>query len=161
MIRNVHERVINAPLEPLGVLLDGLGQKGDRLWPSRSWPPMVLDRPLALGADGGHDGIYYYVSEYEPGRRVRFTFHPRTGIVGAHELGLDALDDERSRIRHVLIGRTSGAMRVMFPAAVEPLHDAVIEDLFDNAERETTGTVIRPATWSPRVRVLRRLARGR
>ena len=122
---------------------------------------MVLDRPLALGADGGHDGIYYYVSEYEPGRRVRFTFHPRTGIVGAHELGLDALDDERSRIRHVLIGRTSGAMRVMFPAAVEPLHDAVIEDLFDNAEHETTGTVIRPATWSPRVRVLRRLARGR
>ena len=49
----------------------------------------------------------------------------------------------------------------MFPAAVEPLHDAVIEDLFDNAERETPGTVIRPATWSPRVRVLRRLARGR
>ena len=161
MIRNVHDRVINAPLEPLGGLLDGLGQKGDRLWPSRSWPPMVLDRPLALGADGGHDGIYDYVSEYEPGRRVRVTFHPRTGIIGAHELGLDALDDERSRIRHVLIGRTSGAMRVMFPAAVEPLHDAVIEDLFDNAERETTGTVIRPATWSPRVRVLRRLARGR
>ena len=161
MIRNVHERVINAPRESLGVLLDGLGQKGDRLWPSRSWPPMVLDRPLALGAEGGHDGIYYYVSEYEPGRRVRFTFHPRTGIIGAHELGLDALDDERSRIRHVLIGRTSGAMRVMFPAAVEPLHDVVIEDLFDNAERETTGTVIRPATWSPRVRVLRRLARGR
>ena len=161
MIRNVHERVINAPLEPLGVLLDGLGQKGDRLWPSRSWPPMVLDRPLALGADGGHDGIYYYVSEYEPGRRVRFTFHPRTLLIRGHELGLGALDDERSRIRHVLIGRTSGAMRVMFPAAVEPLHDAVIEDLFDNAERETTSTVIRPATWSPRVRVLRRLASGR
>ena len=93
MIRNVHERVINAPLEPLGVLLDGLGQKDDRLWPSRYWPPMVLDRPLALGADGGHDDIYYYVSEYEPGRRVRFSFRPRTGIIGAHELSLDALDE--------------------------------------------------------------------
>ena len=161
MIRNVHERVINASIESLGALLDGLGQKDDRLWPSQSWTPMVLDRPLAVGADGGHGVIRYYVSEYEPGRRVRFTFHPRTGIIGAHELGLDALDDERSRIRHVLIGRTSGAMRVMFPAAVEPLHDAVIEDLFDNAEREATGTVVRPATWSPRVRLLRRLARGR
>ena len=52
-------------------------------------------------------------------------------------------------------------MRLMFSAAVEPLHDAVIEDLFDNAERETTGTVVRPATWSSRVRVLRHLARGR
>ena len=41
MIRNVHERVINASLEPLGALLNGLGQEGDRLWPSRYWPPMV------------------------------------------------------------------------------------------------------------------------
>ena len=67
MIRNVHERVINAPIEPLGALLDGLGQKDDRLWPSQGWTPMVLDRPLALGADGGHGAIRYYVSEYEPG----------------------------------------------------------------------------------------------
>ncbi|WP_315584043.1 SRPBCC family protein [Actinomyces viscosus] len=161
MIRNVHERVINAPIEPLGALLDGLGQKGDRLWPSRSWPPMVLDRPLALGADGGHGAIRYYVSEYEPGRRVRFAFHPRTGIIGAHELSLDALDERRTRIRHVLIGRISGAMRLAFPVMVEPVHDAVVEDLFDNAEREATGLVARPATWSPRVRVLRRLSGGR
>lgn len=161
MIRNIHERVINAPIESLGVLLDTLGQKGDRLWPSRSWSPMVLDRPLALGADGGHSNIRYYVSEYEPGRRVRFTFRPGTGIVGAHELSLNALGDERSRIRHVLIGRTSGVMRLMFPVMVEPVHDAVVEDLFDNAEREATGLVARPATWSPRVRVLRRLIGAR
>ena len=161
MIRNVHERVINSPLEPLSVLLDGLGQKDDRLWPSRHWPPMVLDRPLALRADGGHDDIHYYVSEYEPGRRVRFTFRPRTGIVGAHELSLDALDDEHTRIRHVLIGRARGAMRLMFSAVVEPLHDAVIEDLLDNAEREATGSVARPASWSPPVRVLRRLTGDR
>ena len=120
MIRNVHERVINASIEALGALLDGLGQKDDRLWPSRSWPPMVLDRPLALGADGGH------------------------GV-----------------IRHILIGRNRGAMRLLFPAVVEPLHDAVVEDLLDNAEREATGTVIRPAMWSPRVRVLRRLTGDR
>lgn len=63
MIRNVHERVINAPIEALGALLDGLGQKDDRLWPSQSWTPMVLDRPLAVGADGGHGVIRYYVSE--------------------------------------------------------------------------------------------------
>ena len=161
MIRNVHERVINAPIESLGALLDGLGLKDDRLWPSQSWTPMVLDRPLAVGADGGHGVIRYYVSEYEPGRRVRFTFRPRTGIIGAHELSLDALDDERTRIRHILIGRARGAMRLMFSAVVEPLHDAVVEDLLDNAEREATGTVVRPATWSPRVRLLRRLARGR
>ena len=52
-------------------------------------------------------------------------------------------------------------MRVMFPVMVEPLHDAVVEDLFDNAEREVTGSVIRPTSWSPRVRVLRRLTGDR
>ena len=161
MIRNVHERVVDAPIERLGALLDGLGRKGDRLWPSRNWPPMVLDRPVSAGGEGGHGAIRYHVTEYEPGARVRFAFDPATGIEGAHELSLDALDERRTRIRHVLIGRTRGAMRLMFSAAVEPLHDAVIEDLFDNAERETTGTVVRPATWSPRVRVLRRLALGR
>ena len=92
---------------------------------------------------------------------MRFTFRPRTGIIGAHELSLDTLDDERTRIRHVLIGRARGAMRLMFSAVVEPLHDAVVEDLLDNAEREATGSVARPASWSPRVRVLRCLTGDR
>lgn len=46
-------------------------------------------------------------------------------------------------------------------APIEPLDDAVVEDLFDNAEREATGTVVRPAVWSSRVRVLRRLTGDR
>ena len=161
MIRNVHERVINAPSSPWAPCRWTWGRRTTASGPSQGWTPMVLDRPLALGADGGHGAIRYYVSEYEPGRRVRFTFRPRTGIIGAHELSLDALDDERTRIRHVLIGRTRGAMRLMFSAVVEPLHDAVVEDLFDNAEREVTGSVIRPTSWSPRVRVLRRLTGDR
>ena len=45
-------------------------------------------------------------------------------------------------------------------APIEPLHDAVVEDLLDNAEGETTGALIRPAAWSPRVRVLHRLTAG-
>ena len=46
-------------------------------------------------------------------------------------------------------------------APIEPLHDVVVEDLFDNADREATGTVVRPAAWSSRVRVLRRLTGDR
>ncbi len=99
---------------------------------------MVLDRPLAVGADGGHGPIRYRVVEYEPGRRVRFVFHPATGISGIHELAVEALGEDRCRMRHVLLGRARGAMRALFPLVVEPLHDAVIEDLLDNAERCTT-----------------------
>ena len=159
MIRNVHERVVDAPIERLGALLDGLGRKGDRLWPSQNWPPMVLDRPVSEGGAGGHGAIRYHVTEYEPGARVRFAFEPTTGIDGAHELSLSALPGGRCRMRHVLVGRARGRMRPLFSLAVEPLHDAVVEDMFDNAEREATGTLARPAKWSLRVRLLRRLFR--
>ncbi len=47
MIRNIHERTIQAPASVLAPLLDGLGRDGDRLWPAGSWTPMVLDRPRA------------------------------------------------------------------------------------------------------------------
>ena len=50
MIRNVHERVINAPIESLGALLDGLGQKDDRLWPSQSWTDPWRWEPTAATA---------------------------------------------------------------------------------------------------------------
>lgn len=159
MIRNVHEHVVDAPIERLGALLDGLGRKGDRLWPSRNWPPMVLDRPVSAGGEGGHGAIRYHVTEYEPGARVRFAFDPATGIEGAHELSLDALSNGRCRMRHVLVGRARGRMRLLFPLAIEPLHDAVVEDMFDNAERETTGTLAHPAQWTLRVRLLRWLFR--
>lgn len=159
MIRNVHERTIDAPARALAPLLDGLGGQGDRLWPSRSWSPMILDRPLAVGADGGHGSIRYRVVEYEPGRRVRFLFDRSTGIAGIHEVVVEALDERRSRMRHVLLGRAQGAMRLLFPLLVEPLHDAVIEDMLDNAERETTGGVRRPQRHSAWIRLWSRLER--
>ncbi|WP_206062902.1 hypothetical protein [Nocardioides piscis] len=45
------------------------------------------------------------------------------------------------------------------PLAVRWFHEALMQDLFDNAERQVTGTVAgRPARWSPWVRALRRVA---
>ncbi len=159
MIRNVHERVVDAPIERLGALLDGLGQKGDRLWPSQNWPPMVLDRPVSEGGAGGHGAIRYHVAEYEPGARVRFAFEPATGIDGAHELSLDELSDGRCRMRHVLVGRARGRLRPLFCFAGGPLPHARGEGLVATAAREATGTLARPAKWSLRVRLLRRLFR--
>jgi hypothetical protein len=46
-------------------------------------------------------------------------------------------------------------MLVAWPVAIRWLHDAVLEDLLDRAELAVTGTVARPAVWSPWVRLLR------
>lgn len=156
MVRNVHERRIHAPAEVFADLLERLGGDDDVLFPAPAWMPMVLDRPLAVGADGGHGPIRYWVSDYEPGRRVRFTFHRELGLDGYHEFTIVPERPHQSRLRHVVQVSLHGRARVLWPIAIRWLHDAVLEDLLDNAERAATGRVRRPARWSWWVRQLRR-----
>lgn len=157
-IYNVHERVIAGEPERLQELLGRVGGPDDELWPAPAWVPMILDGPPVVGADGGHGPIRYRVVAAEPGR-VRFEFHSTPGIEGYHELTVQREGPRSTRVRHVLDCRASGSMRIVGPLVIEPLHDAVLEDLLDNAEHAATGTVARPARWSLRVRALR-LVRG-
>jgi hypothetical protein len=160
-MRNVHERALPVPAERVGALLDRLASPEDALWPAPAWPPMRFDRPLAVGADGGHGPIRYHVAEYEAGRRVRFVTAPGSGLVGYHEFTVEPDGAERCVLRHVIEGEARGLTALAWPLAVRWLHDAVVEDLLDNAELAVTGAVARPAVWSPWVRLLRaRMAPG-
>jgi hypothetical protein len=76
-----------------------------------------------------------------------------------HTFTVTALAPGQVELRHTLTGRPTGAQRLRWPLVVQPLHDALLEDALDNAERELTGTVARPARWSLRVRLLRRVVR--
>lgn len=163
-IRNVHQRVIHAPPDAVGPLLDRLGGPDDVLWPGDSWTPMILDGPVAVGTRGGHGAVRYHVSDWEPGRRVRFAFHPAVGLDGYHEATVTPVDADRCALQHVIVAQPRGRMRLLWPLAVRWLHDAVVEDLLDNAEHaaaELTGTPAPTArtTWSLPVRVLRVLER--
>ncbi len=153
---NVHERQIPVPAAVVGAMLDRLAGDDDPLWPFPAWPPLRFDAPLGVGARGGHGPIRYSVLAYEPGQSVRFTFAPTLGVDGYHELSVHPLDRQRCLLRHVLTGHARGRMRLGWPLAFRWLHDALIEDLLDNAEHAATGSVGRPRRWSPRVRLLRR-----
>jgi hypothetical protein len=157
-VRNVHQRLLPGPLERVGELIDGLAGPDDRLWPGDRWPPMRFDRPLAVGADGGHGPIRYRVEAYQPGRRVAFRF---TRVDGGHHLEAEPAGEGAVRLRHVVEARLRGRRLVAWVLVIRPLHDALLEDLLDRAELALTGTVARPNRWSPWVRLVRRRLRRR
>ncbi|MGD9529757.1 DUF2867 domain-containing protein [Pseudonocardia sp.] len=157
MVYDVRERIVEAPVEVVGPLLDRLGGPDDVLWPSPAWAPLELDGPLAVGVRGGHGGLRYRVHEHVPGRRVGFTFEPGAGVDGTHTLSADPLDARRTLLRHEARGRLRGTMRLAWPLGVRTAHRAVLEDLFDRAADAAGAPPARPARWSPYARLLQGL----
>lgn len=109
------------------------------LWPAPPWPALKLDRGLAVGSRGGHGPIRYHVSARAVGR-IRFEFDPRIGLVGHHELHVEAAGTG-SRIVDTLAGRARGRMRLLWPVMFRWLHEDLMHDLFDNVERDLTGAL--------------------
>jgi hypothetical protein len=166
MVHNLHEREVAAPAGAVGALIDSLGRKEDRLWPRNDWPVMRLDGPLRVGAAGGHGPVRYSVTRYEPGRRVEFQFSGPSGFNGHHSFSATRLGDDSTMLRHELVMSPSGIARLSWPLLFRPLHDALIEECLDRAERECGGAPVIPHRRSLWTRILRapfspRTSRGR
>lgn len=153
-VRNVHERRLKASPEQVGCLLDGLASPADRLWPSADWPPMRLDRPLQVGAAGGHGPIRYHVEMYDPGSSVRFRLREPTGFDGFHGFEILPTVGGGTTLRHVLEMNARGPATITWPFVFSALHDALVEDCLDTAAR-ALGEAVPPRQWSLRVRFLR------
>lgn len=162
VIRNIHHRDFPITADAVGDLLRALSGSDDRLWPRHRWPAMRFDRPLAVGATGGHGPIRYAVEKFDS-MAVVFRFNaksgPAVGLEGIHGFFVEPLGPERTRLVHRIDATSRGAMTLRWLSFFLPLHDALIEDALDCAERALTGTVVRPARHSLRVRLLRALAR--
>jgi uncharacterized protein YndB with AHSA1/START domain len=152
-VHNVHSRELPAPAERVWELVAGLASEHDELWPTERWPtiPIEFDRPLGPGAKGGHGLIRYHVERYEPGRRLVFRFAPKSGLDGIHSFEVEPIDARRSRLTHTLEMRLGWKLMPLYPV-LRAAHDAVLEDLLDNAERATGGN---PAPPPPLPRLVR------
>ncbi len=155
-VYDVHSRTLPRPAGPLGELLDSLASPTDRLWPGETWPRMRFDRPLAVGATGGHGPIRYSVEDHRPGVHVRFRFHGPKGFDGTHTYDVESVDATHATLTHSLVMQARGPARFTWPLLFRPLHDALIEDSLSKAEREL-GLPPTPSPWSSRVRLLRAL----
>src|SRR5579863_5590059 len=82
---NQHERRLITGPEDAWRLIANLGGKHELLWPAGRWPAMRFDRPLGLGATGGHGFVGYYVEGYSPPELLRCRFTAPQGVAGYHE----------------------------------------------------------------------------
>jgi hypothetical protein len=153
-VLNIHERKFQATSERVGSLLDSLSSPTDALWPKQSWPAMKFDRPLAVGAVGGHGPIQYSVESYTPGRSIVFRFLGPKGFDGCHRFEIIAATDQPCVLRHTIEMQTHGLASLKWLIIIRPLHDALLEDSLDTAQA-SLGLVPEIHQWSLRVRFLR------
>jgi len=144
-------------LEAGGRILESLGSGDDLLWPREQWPPMILDRGLEPGSRGGHGPIRYRVAEHVPGRRVEFEFEKTARLRmfrGRHYFEVIPRGGEVI-LRHTIDTDTDFATWVRWKLIIEHLHDALLEDAFDKAERSAGLPAPHRSRWPIRVRILR------
>jgi hypothetical protein len=157
MVLNIHARDLHASRDAVGALLDSLASNQDLLWPGDRRPAMRFDRPLQVGAVGGHGPIRYRVEMYEPGRAILFRFTGMRGIHGTHGFEIKDSAPGITRLEHRLSMRVSGVALLSWPLLFRWLHDALIEDALDRAEASITSRPVQERRWSLWVRFLRRV----
>lgn len=159
-IVNVHRRDIAADPASVGQLIDTLASADDKLWP-RKWPTMRFAGGLQAGNHGGHGPVRYSIEKHVPGREILFRFSGDgpPGLTGQHGYRVLAAGAGCVLV-HEAKGNAYGMCRLTWPLVFRALHDALIEDSLDTAQRQATGQPPPvPARWSRRVRLLRWVAR--
>src|SRR5207249_2135454 len=158
MIRNVHLRTLPVSADRVGPLLDRIAEPGNALWPADNWPPMIMDRPLGVGAEGGHGVNRYTCTSHQPGTRVEFTFTPSMPFIGTHAFDVLPSGPHACVLRHMVIATPRDLRaRAQWSLAVRWAHDAVVEEIMDRAAIAVGHPPARPVRWSPYLRLVRRV----
>jgi hypothetical protein len=138
-IRNVHEREFLAAAADVGAFVDDPA----RMWPRR-WPPLRDDR---IGF------LRHELLEHLPQRRRHFRITGPRGFTGWH--GWDVVETgARTLLRHEVEAQCRGWVRLGWPLVIRPIHDALHEDVLDEAAR-VLGQAPPERAWTSRVRFLR------
>ena len=157
MITNTHARRLPVQACEVRRVLELLATPLDPIWPHDRWPAIRLDHGIAVGSTGGHGTIRYAVEAVDQNQIV-FRFTDPHGLQGEHRFTVQP-DGLACLVRHTIEARVDGRVRIMWLAAIRPLHNALIEELLDNLTRAVGCPVKRPARATAYARLLRRLLR--
>ena len=146
------------PKAQVVALVQTLATEEDSIWPKNTWPAMRFKGGIQLGAKGGHGPIRYTVETYDPSECIQFRFTQPKGFHGIHKFQIEPLATQETLVRHTIAMNTSGTGTLAWIFGIRSLHDALLEDAFDQLENALTQSEKR-TPWSLWVRLLRRLLR--
>lgn len=152
---NVHKRVIQQPKLAIVKLFTTLATDDDMMLATDKWSPMKLDKGLQVGSKGGHGPIKYIVTDYAPEQSVTFRF-AMTGFTGFHRFDVKETEANKTELTHTIDMTTTGLATLKWALAIRWLHNAYIEDAFDNVENYFTGNK-KSSEWSWWVKILRKV----
>ena len=156
-VKNVHIRKLKQPKTKVAQMLKTLATKEDKIWPYKQWPAMRFKDGLKVGSKGGHGIIRYTIVAFEPEESIRFKFTKPEGFTGTHELRIKALSENETIISHEIIMDTTTVKATFFwITVIRWLHDALIEDAFDNVENQFS-TQCKSTNYNFWVKVLRQI----
>ncbi|MBW1784236.1 MAG: SRPBCC family protein [Deltaproteobacteria bacterium] len=159
-VLNIHERELEADYEHVAKLIDSLSSEDELLWPIQCWPRMKFDRPLGVGAKGGHGPIRYVVEAYKPGQSIKFRFTRPKGFNGCHQFDVVKSAHQQSvLLRHTIEMELKGSALLIWPLVIRPLHDALLEDALSTAQT-SLGMTPRMRPWSLWVKIIRWIMSG-
>ena len=153
---NIHTRIIHQSLEDIVNLIRTLATENDLVWPVDKWPRIKFKDGLSVGSRGGHGPIRYTVQRYVPERVIEFKFLKPRGFRGIHKFEIEAVDEDKTKLKHTIDMATSGMGTVSWTIAIRWLHDALMEDLLDRIENRFIEHP-KVSKWNLWVSVLRRI----
>ena len=151
---NIHKRVINQPKENVSKLLETLSTMDDKIWPNEKWPTIRFKNGLKIGSKGGHGIIGYTIVDYIEGEHIKFQFTKPEGFYGTHEFNVIEHNSIQVEINHIIKMNTSGKAIFSWSFVIRWLHDALIENAFDNIENSFSTTKVE-TKWNFWVKFLR------
>lgn len=131
---NIHARIINQPKEEVSKLVQTLATPNDKIWPTKNWPAMWFKDGLVVGSNGGHGRIRYMIIELNKGSHYTFKFRKPDGFNGTHELSVTSISESVCEVKHCIKMQTSLKASFVWIIIIRWLHDALIEEAFDNIE---------------------------
>jgi len=154
-VLNIHTRIIHQSKNVIVEILKTLSTENDKVWPKDKWPPMKFKEGIKVGAKGGHGPIRYSVEQYNPNTIIQFRFLRPIGFNGIHKFEINELSNEKTEVKHTIDMNTTGKGTLIWILAIRSLHNALIEDSFDQLENNFSENK-KSSQWSFWVKFMRK-----